>query len=169
MDESKEDQRLPRRCNPNEPVSLDHLAGQFRFFLSLIIIIVFFFLSSGFCFCFWLNGNGQCWEMAELGVLYWHLNPKDYENDDELKKIRESRGYNYMVFLFLICVFILFYFLLLRLKSLLTFCLSSLLTEVYLCCMLCLVLYVIVWILSHPDMNIFRFWLAKRGIPNPIF
>lgn len=36
-------------------------------------------------------------QLAEIGVLYWHLNPKDYENDEELKKIRESRGYNYMV------------------------------------------------------------------------
>ncbi|KAJ8621542.1 hypothetical protein MRB53_030071 [Persea americana] len=34
--------------------------------------------------------------LAELGVLYWHLNPKDYENDEELRQIRESRGYNYM-------------------------------------------------------------------------
>ncbi|KAE8698282.1 1,2-dihydroxy-3-keto-5-methylthiopentene dioxygenase 1 [Hibiscus syriacus] len=58
MDESNEDQRLPHKRNPNEPVSLDHL--------------------------------------AEIGVLYWNLNPKDYENDEELKKIREARGYNYM-------------------------------------------------------------------------
>jgi hypothetical protein len=34
---------------------------------------------------------------AELGVLYWRLNPANYENDEELKKIREDRGYNYMV------------------------------------------------------------------------
>ncbi|KAK4750106.1 hypothetical protein SAY87_027555 [Trapa incisa] len=34
--------------------------------------------------------------LAELGVLYWQLNPNDYENDEELSKIRESRGYNYM-------------------------------------------------------------------------
>ncbi|KAF3456936.1 hypothetical protein FNV43_RR01590 [Rhamnella rubrinervis] len=34
--------------------------------------------------------------LAELGVLYWHLNPNDYENDEELRKIRETRGYNYM-------------------------------------------------------------------------
>lgn len=34
--------------------------------------------------------------LAELGVLYWQLNPKDYENDEELRKIRETRGYNYM-------------------------------------------------------------------------
>ncbi|KAJ0093068.1 hypothetical protein Patl1_25297 [Pistacia atlantica] len=35
-------------------------------------------------------------EFAELGVLYWRLNPDDYENDEELQKIREARGYNYM-------------------------------------------------------------------------
>lgn len=38
----------------------------------------------------------------ELGVLYWHLNPSDYENDEELRKIRESRGYSYMVLLFIL-------------------------------------------------------------------
>ncbi|KAK1267501.1 1,2-dihydroxy-3-keto-5-methylthiopentene dioxygenase 1 [Acorus gramineus] len=35
-------------------------------------------------------------KLEEIGVLYWHLDPKDYENDEELKKIRKSRGYNYM-------------------------------------------------------------------------
>ncbi|XP_034924559.1 acireductone dioxygenase 1 [Populus alba] len=34
--------------------------------------------------------------LAELGVLYWRLNPANYESDEELKKIREDRGYNYM-------------------------------------------------------------------------
>ncbi|XP_011027077.1 PREDICTED: 1,2-dihydroxy-3-keto-5-methylthiopentene dioxygenase 1 [Populus euphratica] len=34
--------------------------------------------------------------LAELGVLHWRLNPANYENDEELKKIREERGYNYM-------------------------------------------------------------------------
>ncbi|XP_020254041.1 1,2-dihydroxy-3-keto-5-methylthiopentene dioxygenase 1-like [Asparagus officinalis] len=34
--------------------------------------------------------------LAEIGILYWHLNPKNYENDEELNKIRETRGYNYM-------------------------------------------------------------------------
>ncbi|KAF9677635.1 hypothetical protein SADUNF_Sadunf08G0128100 [Salix dunnii] len=34
--------------------------------------------------------------LAALGVLYWRLNPENYENDAELKKIREDRGYNYM-------------------------------------------------------------------------
>ncbi|KAK2647093.1 hypothetical protein Ddye_022288 [Dipteronia dyeriana] len=34
--------------------------------------------------------------LAELGVLYWHLNPNNYENDKELQKIREARGYNCM-------------------------------------------------------------------------
>ncbi|KAL6184990.1 hypothetical protein ACLB2K_041125 [Fragaria x ananassa] len=33
--------------------------------------------------------------LAELGVLYWHLNPQDYENDEKLRHIRETRGYNY--------------------------------------------------------------------------
>ncbi|XP_031096681.1 1,2-dihydroxy-3-keto-5-methylthiopentene dioxygenase 1-like [Ipomoea triloba] len=35
-------------------------------------------------------------QLAEIGVLYWRLNPQIYENDDELKKIRETRGYSYM-------------------------------------------------------------------------
>ncbi|KAK9160854.1 hypothetical protein Syun_007195 [Stephania yunnanensis] len=35
-------------------------------------------------------------KLAEIGVMYWKLNPSDYDNDEELKKIRESRGYNYM-------------------------------------------------------------------------
>lgn len=35
--------------------------------------------------------------LADLGVVYWHLNPENYENDEELKKIRDSRGYSYMV------------------------------------------------------------------------
>ncbi|KAK9287718.1 hypothetical protein L1049_016157 [Liquidambar formosana] len=44
-----------------------------------------------------LNNKGYTADVLEdLGVLYWHLNPKDYENDEELKKIRETRGYNYM-------------------------------------------------------------------------
>lgn len=35
--------------------------------------------------------------IAEIGVLYWKLNAKDHENDPELNKIRQERGYNYMV------------------------------------------------------------------------
>lgn len=38
-------------------------------------------------------------KLAVIGVLYWKLNPNDYENDEELKKIRQSRGYSYMVIL----------------------------------------------------------------------
>lgn len=34
--------------------------------------------------------------LSEIGVLYWKLNAKNYENDLELKKIRDERGYNYM-------------------------------------------------------------------------
>ncbi|XP_048497489.1 acireductone dioxygenase 1 [Beta vulgaris subsp. vulgaris] len=33
--------------------------------------------------------------LIEIGVLYWKLNAKNYENDPELEKIREERGYNY--------------------------------------------------------------------------
>ncbi|CAD5173641.1 unnamed protein product [Musa acuminata subsp. malaccensis] len=35
-------------------------------------------------------------KLQEIGVLYWHLDPKNYESSEELKKIREDRGYNYM-------------------------------------------------------------------------
>ncbi|XP_068644168.1 acireductone dioxygenase 1 [Aristolochia californica] len=35
-------------------------------------------------------------KLAELGVLYWRLDPKNYENDEELQKIRDAKGYNYM-------------------------------------------------------------------------
>ncbi|KAL2923140.1 1 2-dihydroxy-3-keto-5-methylthiopentene dioxygenase 1 [Bienertia sinuspersici] len=41
--------------------------------------------------------------LSEIGVLYWKLNAKDYENDPELKKIREERGYNYMVLIRIQC------------------------------------------------------------------
>ncbi|GAB2220089.1 hypothetical protein Droror1_Dr00007732 [Drosera rotundifolia] len=34
-------------------------------------------------------------KLAEIGVLYWHLDAKNYENDEELKQLRETRGYNY--------------------------------------------------------------------------
>lgn len=33
----------------------------------------------------------------ELGVVSWRLNADIYETDEELKKIREERGYSYMV------------------------------------------------------------------------
>lgn len=47
-----------------------------------------------FLFYLLLMGIG---DYADLGVLYWHLNPENYENDEELQRIREARGYNYMV------------------------------------------------------------------------
>jgi len=37
---------------------------------------------------------------AELGVLSWRLDADNYETDEDLKKIRESRGYSYMVCLY---------------------------------------------------------------------
>lgn len=35
-------------------------------------------------------------KLQEIGVLYWYLDPKNYESNEELKKIREGRGYSYM-------------------------------------------------------------------------
>ncbi|KAE8677658.1 1,2-dihydroxy-3-keto-5-methylthiopentene dioxygenase 2 [Hibiscus syriacus] len=37
-------------------------------------------------------------KLAELGVLSWRLDADNYENGEELKKIREERGYSYMDF-----------------------------------------------------------------------
>ena len=36
-------------------------------------------------------------QLADLGVLYWNLDPNKYENDPDLNKIRQDRGYSYMV------------------------------------------------------------------------
>mmetsp|Transcript_13942 Transcript_13942/g.44234 ORF Transcript_13942/g.44234 Transcript_13942/m.44234 type:complete len:196 (-) Transcript_13942:32-619(-) len=33
--------------------------------------------------------------LAELGVLYWKLDPSKYEDDEKLEAIRDVRGYNY--------------------------------------------------------------------------
>ncbi|KAG6432283.1 hypothetical protein SASPL_103858 [Salvia splendens] len=35
-------------------------------------------------------------QLADLGVLYWNLDPNKYENDPDLNKIRQDRGYSYM-------------------------------------------------------------------------
>ncbi|VAI46466.1 unnamed protein product [Triticum turgidum subsp. durum] len=35
-------------------------------------------------------------KLQEIGVLYWHLDPKRPESEEELAKIRKDRGYNYM-------------------------------------------------------------------------
>ncbi|KAG6537092.1 hypothetical protein ZIOFF_002173 [Zingiber officinale] len=35
-------------------------------------------------------------KLQEIGVIYWYLDPKNYESNEELKKIREDRGYSYM-------------------------------------------------------------------------
>ncbi|KAL6641101.1 hypothetical protein ACP70R_019282 [Stipagrostis hirtigluma subsp. patula] len=38
------------------------------------------------------------WVLAflEIGVLYWHLDPKKPESEEELSNFRKERGYNYM-------------------------------------------------------------------------
>ncbi|KAG7328529.1 hypothetical protein KOW79_008473 [Hemibagrus wyckioides] len=35
-------------------------------------------------------------ELRDIGVCYWKLNADIYENDPELQKIREEKGYSYM-------------------------------------------------------------------------
>jgi len=35
-------------------------------------------------------------KLSELGIVSWRLNPDNWENDENLKKIREARGYSYM-------------------------------------------------------------------------
>ncbi|KAG0549459.1 hypothetical protein BDA96_01G257700 [Sorghum bicolor] len=35
-------------------------------------------------------------KLSELGIISWRLNPDNWENDENLKKIREARGYSYM-------------------------------------------------------------------------
>ncbi|KAK3440605.1 hypothetical protein EUGRSUZ_B01892 [Eucalyptus grandis] len=37
-------------------------------------------------------------QLEKLGVLSWRLDADNYETDEELKKIREERGYSYMDF-----------------------------------------------------------------------
>jgi 1,2-dihydroxy-3-keto-5-methylthiopentene dioxygenase len=34
-------------------------------------------------------------KLADLGVLYWHLDADKYETDPDLQQIRENRGYTY--------------------------------------------------------------------------
>lgn len=95
MDDNAEDQRLPHHRNPKQFVSLDYLSGFSLSFSPLSLLLTFSLYKSLFQF-----GLKDFADFADLGVLYWKLNPKDYENDLELKEIRESRGYNYMVFIF---------------------------------------------------------------------
>ncbi|KAL6641104.1 hypothetical protein ACP70R_019285 [Stipagrostis hirtigluma subsp. patula] len=35
-------------------------------------------------------------KLSELGIISWRLNPDNWENDENLKKIREARGYSYV-------------------------------------------------------------------------
>ncbi|KTF95070.1 hypothetical protein cypCar_00014309 [Cyprinus carpio] len=58
MDESREDQKLPHRLEPNQRVTPRQL--------------------------------------EQIGVYHWKLNADIYENDPELQKIREEKGYSYM-------------------------------------------------------------------------
>ncbi|KAG0487300.1 hypothetical protein HPP92_009395 [Vanilla planifolia] len=35
-------------------------------------------------------------KIAEIGILFWHLDAKKYDIEEELKKFQESEGLNYM-------------------------------------------------------------------------
>jgi len=92
MDDSNEDQRLPHHKEPKEFVSLDQLAGK------LIVACVGYIHMLIVRFVF----TSHIWtltrvKIAELGVLSWKLDADNPETDPELKKIREERGYSYMV------------------------------------------------------------------------
>ncbi|KAG6480814.1 hypothetical protein ZIOFF_057401 [Zingiber officinale] len=43
-----------------------------------------------------LHSKPAPFSFLELGIVSWRLNPDDYENDEDLKRIREARGYSYM-------------------------------------------------------------------------
>lgn len=89
MDDSDADQRLPHHKEPKEYVSLDKLAGKHLWSMCL----------------FNLSADWEVFiplglfrvDISELGVLSWRLDADNVEADPELKKIREDRGYNYMV------------------------------------------------------------------------
>lgn len=103
MDDSKEDQRLPHHKEPKEFVSLDQLAGKvlvacvsYIYTLLVACVSYIYMLIVGFVF------TSHVWtlthvKIAELGVLSWKLDADNPETDPELKKIREERGYSYMV------------------------------------------------------------------------
>lgn len=90
MDDSDEDQRLPHHKDPKEFVSLDQLAGdhhQRAFNLRGHQVVQ----------CIQLTCSEQLRYITEFGVLSWRLDADNYETDEELKKLREERGYSYMV------------------------------------------------------------------------
>lgn len=43
------------------------------------------------------TGRHPTFVFAELGLLSWRLDADKYETDENLKKIREARGYSYVV------------------------------------------------------------------------
>lgn len=83
MDEDNADQRFPHHCEPKEYVSLEKLAGE------QLWKVLALGLKPAVVLC------GFKSMIAELGFLSWRLDADNYENDGELKKIREERGYSY--------------------------------------------------------------------------
>lgn len=80
MDDSTEDQRLPHQKAPNEVPECIFLFSLFSSDCDLQLFGV---------------QPVSPEQLRELGVLYWKLDADNYENDEELKSIREERGYNY--------------------------------------------------------------------------
>lgn len=88
MDDSEEDQRLPHHREPKEFIPLDKLSGLCMRYSNPEPIYHHDILT-----------NVECYRLGhpELGILSWRLNADDWENDENLKKIRGARGYSYMV------------------------------------------------------------------------
>ena len=88
MDDSEEDQRLPHHREPKEFIPLDKLSGLCK---SCSTLNPYDMLIDLLMLKFYHLGH------LELGILSWRLNADDWENDENLKKIRQARGYSYMV------------------------------------------------------------------------
>lgn len=94
-DSEKEDYRLPRHCEPKEFVSLEKLEGFFFFQFEKIIILLSFLDYKMLCQFIGLMKLAIVHVyFAELGVLTWRVDADNYENDENVKQIRESGGYS---------------------------------------------------------------------------
>nr|XP_010909721.1 1,2-dihydroxy-3-keto-5-methylthiopentene dioxygenase 1 isoform X1 [Elaeis guineensis] len=66
---------------------------QVHVFVYKYVIILFISLP---CACELVRENCLCFSYVELGIVSWRLSGDNYETDENLKKIREARGYSYM-------------------------------------------------------------------------
>ncbi|KAG6490252.1 hypothetical protein ZIOFF_051537 [Zingiber officinale] len=82
--EEEEDHRLPKHCEPKEFVSLHKLEGRL---LLLLKTQTYGFDEASNCSCMYVY-------FADLGIRTWRVG-SDYENEEQVKQIRESRGYSH--------------------------------------------------------------------------